>query len=76
MPIYEYGCKKCGAQFEILIRNDGDLPKRCPECGEPKPTKQFSAFAVAASHGKDDTPFCETCPTARSCPSGACPMAP
>ena len=77
MPIYEYSCKKCGHQFEVLIRSDSDYPGKCPKCGAPKPAKMFSAFAVAS--GSSDDSHCSSCPGAdkgcahagkdtRSCP--------
>lgn len=33
MPIYEYRCKKCGKQIEVLVRSSDKLPTRCRECG-------------------------------------------
>ena len=32
MPIYEYGCKKCGHKFEELVMA-GSGPAKCPKCG-------------------------------------------
>jgi len=34
MPIYEYRCKKCEKQTEVLLRSSDDKPPtRCRECG-------------------------------------------
>jgi putative FmdB family regulatory protein len=33
MPIYEYRCKKCGKQTEVLVRSPAKPPTRCRECG-------------------------------------------
>lgn len=33
MPIYEYRCKKCGAQTEVLLKLSDKQPSRCRECG-------------------------------------------
>lgn len=33
MPIYEYRCKKCGAQREVLLKLSDKQPSRCRECG-------------------------------------------
>jgi putative FmdB family regulatory protein len=79
MPIYEYGCEKCGNKFEVLIRTKTDYPKKCPKCGAEKINKAFSTFAVAApasghDHGSE---HCASCPSADSgaCGgSGMCPM--
>ena len=76
MPIYEYSCKKCEHQFEVLIRSKTDLPAKCPKCGTAKPVKQFSAFAVAATAHHDHSEACESCPSAGlgGCPGGSCGM--
>ena len=76
MPIYEYQCPACQHEFEALIRNSADTPRKCPACGSRKLVKGFSAFAVAA---RDPSPSCQTCPTASatcgggSCSAGGCP---
>jgi putative FmdB family regulatory protein len=76
MPIYEYNCDKCAHHFEVLIRNNGDVPDRCPKCGKGKPVKALSAFAVAAAtHKHGDAMPCAHCPSAApggGCASGAC----
>jgi putative FmdB family regulatory protein len=33
MPIYEYRCKKCRKQIEVLMRSTDKPPTRCRECG-------------------------------------------
>lgn len=49
MPIYEYRCRGCGKTFEILQRmGEGSEGLTCPDCGEPRPDKQFSTFASAS----------------------------
>jgi len=30
MPIYEYGCRECGHEFELLLR--GEKTPLCPAC--------------------------------------------
>ena len=45
MPIYEYVCRQCNHQFELLVR-DGDKPA-CPSCGRRRLSKLLS---VPAAH--------------------------
>ncbi len=47
MPIYEYGCRKCGHEFEELVFSD-DVPS-CPECGAKDVEKLMSR--CCHSHG-------------------------
>jgi len=75
MPIYEYVCRKCGEQFEVLVRVSGDLPCKCSRCGASNPDKVFSAFAVGESSVSTPVGECTTCSTAGSgkCSPRACP---
>lgn len=43
MPIYEYGCDKCGQDFEELVF--GDEAPACPHCGSHKTHKLMSRCA-------------------------------
>ena len=50
MPIFEYHCTDCAAEFEVLQRvNDADTPPKCPSCGAQETKKRFSAFATAGT---------------------------
>jgi len=33
MPIYEFRCKKCGDQIEVIQRMSDKPPTRCKKCG-------------------------------------------
>lgn len=74
MPIYEYVCKQCNNQFELLVQ--GSTPPKCPLCKSRKLEKQLSVFAVNNSTGGSaDGDLPEPC---RSCNNpagpGACGM--
>ena len=32
MPIYEYSCKKCGKQIEVIQKFSDKLLRTCPDC--------------------------------------------
>lgn len=52
MPIYEYGCRKCGECFEELVRNAQDEAElKCPACGADAPERRLSACAVRMGEG-------------------------
>ena len=44
VPIYEYTCRGCGKDFELLVRK-GDTPA-CPSCAGQDLEKKLSAAAV------------------------------
>jgi len=43
MPFYEYECRACGAQVEVLQKISDAPLKKCPECGRNMLTKLVSA---------------------------------
>lgn len=47
MPIYEYICDDCKAQFEKIVINRHEAIS-CPHCSSKKATIQLSVFATAA----------------------------
>jgi len=51
MPIYEYVCKACGHEAEIMHKISDPAPKKCPECGKPKLAKQMSATGFRLGGG-------------------------
>ncbi len=73
MPIYEYVCKDCGEESEMLVRTS-DERVACPSCGSASMKKGFSTFAVSMSSGSSKG----VCPDgscglpASSCASGSC----
>ena len=42
MPIYEYACERCNAEFEVEQRITDDPLKRCPRCRSPKVKRLIS----------------------------------
>jgi putative FmdB family regulatory protein len=50
MPLYEYACRQCGRQSELLIR-PGVVPE-CPDCHGRDLDRLMSAFAVSSEATK------------------------
>jgi putative FmdB family regulatory protein len=75
MPIFEYACKDCGTNFELLVRQSTIV--ECPSCNSKSLEKQLSVFA-AASKGeavsRRELPMtpCGSCGDPRG--PGACSM--
>ena len=49
MPIYEFNCRKCGEDSEILVRSPKWQGTLCPLCGSTKLAKKLSVFASSAA---------------------------
>jgi putative FmdB family regulatory protein len=52
MPIYEYICRSCEADFESWVRKETDTPS-CPECQSTNLEKQLSRPRVHSQGRKD-----------------------
>jgi putative FmdB family regulatory protein len=46
MPLFEFRCRACESQFELLIR--GSAVPVCPSCGATSLEKMLSMFAVSS----------------------------
>ncbi len=51
MPIYEYSCKACNSEFEVLVR--GEMTPACPECESTELEKLLSLPRVHSEARKD-----------------------
>jgi putative FmdB family regulatory protein len=43
MPFYEYQCRACGVQVEVMQKISDAPLKKCPECGKSQLTRLISA---------------------------------
>jgi len=56
MPIYEYRCSACGAEFSRIQRvGAGSEGVTCPQCESTKVERLLSSFASASSSGPGST---------------------
>ena len=65
MPIYEYHCNDCNADFEKLVFGSS-LEVACEKCGSTKTEKLLSRFGMGrsssdASSGSSDSAGCGGC---------------
>jgi putative FmdB family regulatory protein len=52
MPIYEYACKDCGAEFEKFVRSmTSTVEAKCPNCGSTHTKKGWSLFGTGKTDG-------------------------
>ena len=45
MPIYEYECRACGHDFEIMQKLSESVLVDCPDCGQPTLKKLISSVS-------------------------------
>lgn len=70
MPIYEYRCGSCGAEFDLLVRSDTVLA--CPACQGRRLDRKLSVTARPAA-GESTGDFSQLGPPAGGCcGGGAC----
>lgn len=72
MPLYEYHCKNCQLDSEILVKNIRETPE-CPSCGSKEITKLLSVIGAPvigdgrAGSAKNDAETCGRPQCARGC---------
>jgi putative FmdB family regulatory protein len=72
MPIYEYVCDDCKAQFEKIVINKAQ-EIACPKCASKKATIQLSVFATAGANGSNSSGgFTPSSGSGGGCCGGGC----
>lgn len=66
MPLYEFSCKACGKDSELLVRSSDWAGSRCPHCQSTRLMKKLSVFSAAVTAGRDAGPACSGDPSACS----------
>ena len=63
MPLYEYQCKKCGGEFEKMVRfSEADQNPTCPYCQSQEARKKISTIAVSGfSFSAGNSPVSSSC---------------
>ena len=70
MPIFEYKCRKCGENFEVLFRSrDEKLAVVCPQCGSKRAERLLSAFTGKVGNTSAGGAGCGSCAATRCGPS-------
>ncbi|MBF0104271.1 MAG: zinc ribbon domain-containing protein [Deltaproteobacteria bacterium] len=77
MPIFEFTCEKCRADFEEYINHSEIGKVKCGQCGSAKVIRRLSVIGGIKVKGGAS----QACPSAKDCPSqgpccstGCCPM--
>ncbi|MCA8982285.1 MAG: zinc ribbon domain-containing protein [Planctomycetaceae bacterium] len=72
MPLFEYRCEACDAEFELLVRA-AETP-RCPQCQSARLSKLLSAPAGHVQGKNMSLPIAGGCPpqSAGPCGPGCC----
>ncbi|MDY6954735.1 MAG: zinc ribbon domain-containing protein [Thermodesulfobacteriota bacterium] len=65
MPLFEFRCVQCNAEFEHIVFSADEEPVKCPTCGAPHPERLLSVFS--SGRGAKTVP---TSATSSCTPSG------
>ena len=68
MPLYEYVCEECGADFEQLIRGNNHQVT-CPACESDHVRKKLSTFAFK---GETTSSLTQSASSCSSCSTHSC----
>lgn len=61
MPIFEYQCLDCEANFEKLQRESSSGLPSCPYCGSVETQKVFSSFATIGGSKSTESTSSTSC---------------
>ncbi len=61
MPIFDFKCRECGHQFDLMISNAEKDKVKCPQCGAFNPSQLFSPFNTAKSGPAVSRPMADGC---------------
>jgi putative FmdB family regulatory protein len=50
MPLYDFHCRRCGAEFEQLVRGTDVI--ECPSCRTTDVERLLSTFALSTEEGR------------------------
>jgi putative FmdB family regulatory protein len=74
MPIFEYRCRKCGVEFETLVKQRDEKVK-CAECGSEELERKLTTFSASVKSSSSGCAKREVCPAAAGgcgCASSCC----
>ena len=72
MPLFEFRCGRCKAEFEVLTKGDDSVA--CPHCGAKRVSRLLSRFAVSRQLTPCGTPAAESIGSCAFDPNlGGCP---
>lgn len=72
MPMYEYICQACAAEFEELKRSFSDATvDTCPSCGGGPVERKFSVFSARSGPSRLAAPAAAPCGRCGD-PNGPC----
>lgn len=65
MPLYEFVCRECDQQQELLVR--GEQQPECEKCGSDKLLKKLSVVAGTTQVTSDPSPPSGSCGSGCGC---------
>ena len=73
MPIYEFHCEKCKADFDQLFRTmDANPRARCPKCGGAKTQRKLSLFGMSVGKSRGEPARATSRSGCSSCARSSC----
>lgn len=75
MPLYDFRCRDCRAEFEALVNSSRAEGLTCPRCGGRSLSRLISRFALSRQLTPCGTPSAEAAPSCgfNAAAIGGCP---
>ena len=73
MPVYDYKCRKCGAEFEKFLRSMAAAASvKCEKCGSSKVEKMVTCCAISSAGKSESAGHSASSHSCSSCSGSHC----
>lgn len=73
MPVYDYKCRKCGAEFEKFLRSlSAASSVKCEKCGSARVEKLVTCCAISGGGKGESAGSAKSSSSCGSCSSHSC----
>ncbi len=73
MPVYDYKCRKCGAEFEKFLRSmSAAAAVQCEKCGSSQVTKLITCCAISSGGKTEGSGSASSSSSCSSCSTHNC----
>lgn len=73
MPVYDYKCRKCGAEFEKFLSSLSSASTvKCEKCGSARVEKLITGCAISSAGKSESAGSSKSSSSCGTCSGGTC----